>query len=65
MKTKRKPRSVERVVLRWFSFYLYMGTGGVLRWSIKVVPILSIDEDRWSIKVDYLGGLLRWFPFYL
>ena len=65
MKTKRKPRSVERVVLRWFSFYLYMGTGGVLRWIIKVVPILSIDEDRWSIKVDYLGGLLRWFSFYL
>ena len=63
MKTKRKPRSVERGVLRWFSFYLYMGTGGVLRWIIKVVPILSIDEDRWSIKVDHLGGLLRWFPF--
>ena len=80
MKTKRKPRSVERVVLRWFSFYLYMGTGGVLRWIIKVVPILSIDEDRWnikvvsilsiyengwSIKVDYQGGVSRWFPFYL
>ena len=36
MKTKRKPRSVERGVLRWFSFYLYMGTGGVLRRIIKV-----------------------------
>ena len=30
------------------------------RWNIKVVSILSIYENGWSIKVDYQGGVLRW-----